>query len=356
MTVSIDTRVKMDIPSLIPVSYTTPRGVFNIGEYKKQRDSLDGTGRNCDPTEKDYGIVKFYGLDEQFARRVAGKFNKNVVLVLAGEMGAGKSMALLSLALGISRWLSAILGGSPSKYFTFDNVAIIDPVSLSEKLENLKKHNIYILDDFSPGYDARQALSKNNITTSHILTTCRTTNNVILCSGVHGSMLDVNLHRLSMWYAEVSEEHHSEGVTFIKVLKVVQMFREGKIRRVYQTKQNVSAIRYYATMPPKELKDKYDIVRDKASRDIAQKRSKDVAAAAIKALEPRGKPGNKDRFSPDEFTKFMDVFVKEHKPTTHETVAETLGTDRTTLWRYMKKYGYAAERIPKSKQCIIIKE
>jgi hypothetical protein len=357
MTFYVDTKVNMDIPleMFMPDKTKYKRGPFTENDYLDIVDRMEGLGRNWNPQDPMNGMVKFHGLDEQFAYRISSKFNKNIIYTLFGEMGSGKSSALLSLAISASKWMAYINGGTPEDYFTFDNVAIIDPVSLSEKLENLKKRNIYILDDFGAAFDARNFMSKDNKSLSHILQTCRVSNNLICVSAPHGALLDVNLHRLSMWYSEVSESHHDQNVSFIKVMKVIQMFREGKIRRVYQTKQNVSAVRYYAHQPPAEILKEYDIVREANAKAIANKRQNDIDAAAEKACMPKQRPGAKNRFSQEDITSTLERFVVSKEPTTQVALAEALETDRTTLRQYMKRLGYTTERVPKAKTCIVIK-
>lgn len=357
MTVQVQTRMIMDIPlaSLIPAPSQIKRGKFIRSEFNEHLDKFFGIGRDCDNMgEDDYGIIDFYSLDEQFSKRVAGRHNKNVLFVLFGEMGSGKSMALLSLALACARWLAAIIGGEESDYFTFENVAVIDPETLTEKLENLKKYNIYLLDDFGAAFDARSFMSKDNKSLSHILQTCRTTNNIILVSAPHGALLDVNIHRLSMWYSEVSESHHDEGISFIKVMKVVQMFREGKIRRVYQTKKNVTAVRYYVGLPPTELKDRYDVVRDANAKALARKNKEKEKEAELKLTAPKGKPGPSDKFDPDHFISQMELFVKEKTPITLNLLSERLQTNEKTLRKYMRKHGFAMEKVGKTTSSIII--
>lgn len=70
----------------------------------------------------------FQSLAEGFARRVAGRHNKNLIFLLFGDVGSGKSMTLVSLAIGCAEWLATLLGGVPEDYFNFDeSIAIIDP-------------------------------------------------------------------------------------------------------------------------------------------------------------------------------------------------------------------------------------
>jgi len=262
-------------------------GVFSGEEFEKILDSFDGIGRGG-TYEHDAatGQIKLMSLAEMLAKRVAGRHNKNVIFILFGDLGSGKSMALLKLALSCAMWLAALKGGLPSKYFQFSNIAVIDPEMLQEKLANLVQYNIYILDDAGPGYDARTFMSKGNRDLNYILQTCRTSNNIILVSAPHGAMLDITIHRVAQYYAEVSEVRHDEGLTFLKVFRLVRVFREGKIFYVYMTKGNTVSKRYYSGLPPKSLKQKYDKVRDEQARIIAQRRAE--REAAERAKEERG--------------------------------------------------------------------
>jgi hypothetical protein len=248
-------------------------GKFSGEEFENLLDEFDGIGRGG-VYERDTitGQIKLMSLAEMLSKRVAGRHNKNVIFILFGDLGSGKSMALLKLALSCAMWLSALKGGPPSKYFQFSNIAIIDPEMLQEKLANLVQYNIYILDDAGPGYDARTFMSKGNRDLNYILQTCRTSNNIILVSAPHGAMLDVTIHRVAQYYAEVSEVRHDEGLTFLKVFRLVRVFREGKIFYVYMSKGNTVSKRYYCGLPPKSLKKKYDKVRDEQARIIAKRR------------------------------------------------------------------------------------
>jgi len=249
------------------------RGKFVRAEFQKILNGIDGVGRGDAYNRDEKGNIKLMSLAEMLSKRVAGRHNKNVILILFGDLGSGKSMMLLKLALSCAMWLAAMKGGKPSDYFKFSNIAIIDPEMLQEKLANLIRYNIYILDDAGPGYDARTFMSKSNRDLNYILQTCRVSNNIILVSAPHGAMLDVTIHRVAQYYAEVSEVRHDEGLTFLKVFRLVRIFREGKIFYVYMSKGNTVSKRYYCGLPPKALKDKYDKVRDEQARIVAQRRA-----------------------------------------------------------------------------------
>lgn len=245
--------------------------------------SFEGIGRGDkyeDYLDNSYAL---YSLSERFARRVAGSHNKNVIFLLVGEVGSGKSMALLSLADACAKWLAKLKGGTPEDYFTLeDNVAIIDPEMLSETMNNLKKHNIYILDDAGPGYDARSFMSNTNKDLGHIFQTCRTQNNIIMISAPHGAMLDVTIRRLAHFYGEVTEVRHDIGMSFIKVFRLKQSFRNNKILYQYPSKGVATITRFQALMPPKELADSYQKVRDEQALALQKSREEREAEAAAK--------------------------------------------------------------------------
>jgi hypothetical protein len=272
----------------IPVASEQPKIAYNFipdtkreikqhkfvrAEFDALLDKFSGVGRGEGYAAYTKGSVLIYSLAEMFARRVGGKHNKNVIFILFGDLGGGKSMTLMKLAVSCAQWLAAIRGGKPSDYFTMKNIAVIDPEMLQEKMGNLRQYEILILDDAGPGYDARTFMSKQNRDLNYILQTCRTTNNIILVSAPHGAMLDVTIHRVAQYYGEISEIRHDEGLTFLKVFRLIRVFREGKIFYVYMTKSGVSIRRYYATLPPKELKKEYDKIRDTQAKIIQNRRA-----------------------------------------------------------------------------------
>lgn len=267
---------------------------YSLEEYQHHLNRFEGIGRGLVGNEaRSDGNVIVYSLAEMFAKRVAGRHNKNVIFILFGDLGSGKSMTLLKLALSCAMWLSALKGGPPSRYFQFSNVAVIDPEMLQEKLANLQQYQIMMLDDAGPGYDARNFMSRGNKDLNYILQTCRTTNNIILVSAPHGAMLDVTIHRVAQYYAEVAESHHEHGLSFVKVFRLVRNFREGKIFYVYMTKGGLTIKRFVSGLPPIELKAKYDIVRDEQAKIIAQRRAEREAAEKEKR-ENKGKKQNKE--------------------------------------------------------------
>lgn len=345
MTVAIrrsnDVIIKID--SLVPtVTEVIPPHDFDRGEFDKILDGFKGLGRGDAYEQYLRDSVAMYSLAEMFARRVAGKHNKNVIFILFGDLGSGKSMALLKLALSCAMWLAALQKGKVQDYFRFSNIAVIDPEMLQEKLANLIRYNIYILDDAGPGYDARTFMSKSNRDLNYILQTCRTMNNILLISAPHGAMLDVTIHRLAQYYGEVSEVRHDIGISFIKVFRLIRVYREGKIFYVYMQKRNISARRYYTDMPPKALKDKYDIVREEQAAIIAARKAEREAAEKAGG----GAAGRPSIFNETHLAILREM-VRGDQFAQINDLAASVGTDPVTVRKLLVQAGITPEKVSK---------
>lgn len=338
MTVAISRTSVATVYSFIPeIPVSGPKQPFDREAFDALLDKFTGLGRGAGYASYIKGSVMVYSLAEMFAKRVGGKHNKNVIFILFGDLGGGKSMTLVKLAVSCAQWLAKIRGGRPSDYFTMSNIAVIDPEMLQDKLSNLKQYQIIVLDDAGPGYDARTFMSKQNRDLNYILQTCRTTNNIILVSAPHGAMLDVTIHRVAQYYGEISEIRHEEGVTFLKVFRLIRVFREGKIFYVYMTKGGVSIRRYYATLPVLELKKKYDIIRD-AQAKIIQKRRAEREAAEAEERENRG--GSKLTFkSNPDMLKEIRKTCQDNPHVSSGELAAIVGCSAMTLPRVLRSAG-----------------
>lgn len=285
-TVKSPSRRALSRDTFIPPHYESESETFDASSMLVTFEGLGRGDKYADYLENSYAL---YSLAERFARRVAGTHNKNVIFLLVGEVGSGKSMALLALADACAAWMAKLKGGTPEDYFTMeDNVAIIDPEMLADTMNNLKKHNIYILDDAGPGYDARSFMSNTNKDLGHILQTCRTQNNIIMISAPHGAMVDVTVRRLAHFYGEMSEVRHDIGMSFMKVFRLKQSFRDNKIFYQYPTKGPATIKRFQVLMPPKSMAAKYQKVRD--AQALALQKSKEEKEAEAVAKKAANKP------------------------------------------------------------------
>jgi len=293
----------------------------------------------------------FQSLAEGFARRVAGRHNKNLIFLLFGDVGSGKSMTLVSLAIGCAEWLAYLLGGVPEDYFSFEeSIAIIDPDELQEKMSNLRKHGVYILDDAGPAYDARSSMSKDNKDLNYILQTARTQNNIILVSAPHSAMLDITARRIAQYYGETAEARHDIGLTFVKVFLLKRAMRENKVYYTYPTKGRMTAVRYYTDLPPAEIKKKYDTVRNEQALVIMQRRNERKEREAEKEEKSESRQTAADRFC-----EVLTAYAQSQELVNLETIIEKTTLSRNTVMAYMKRFKYEIDRPNTRAKGVIIK-
>ena len=213
-------------------------------------------------------------LSKIFAWRIASKYNKDVVFLCTGERGAGKSVSTLYIAWKTAQEISKIRGGKWQDYFSLDNMAVINPSELIEKMQNLKPYNIYLLDDAGAGWSARSFMSKQNQFLSHILQTCRTQNAGIFITTPDLFLIDKIPRNLASFIGEVSESHHNKGYNLLKVFRTERLQRAGKTlysHLQFHTPAGKSKIlRWVARLPPTELLDEYNKIREKKAIDLMQ--------------------------------------------------------------------------------------
>ena len=289
----------------------------------------------------------FASLAEMFSKRVCSAHEKNVIFVLFGEPGSGKSVSLLQLALHCSIWISHLRGGTPSQYFSMKNCAVIDDTIMETVVNNIKPYQIVILDDAgAQGFSARNAMSSGNKSISSALQVIRPFHNIIFISAPTSQMVDVQAKRLAMWYGECTPRH-DEGITLLKIFRLSQAMRENATYYSYMTHGAETAIRHWCQLPPAALKEVYDRVRREQTvalsdrnRDKAEKRRKEP-----KDPQPgSGKPPA--RMNDSEFTEKAMAYL--NKTMTLTEMAEDLQMNGKTLTKYLKKNGFGWKRAKNS--------
>jgi hypothetical protein len=342
---------------LFPVDYYNPQKASTLDTVENAVRAMRGLGRGYRNSRylEEYSKIgrgeppNIQSLSESFARRAASKHNKNVLALVLGDTGTGKSMSILSLALGCAEWMAKLLGGTPQQYFNFEEgVAIIDPEALQEKLSSLKRHQIVICDDAGPSYDARNSMTKDSKELGYILQTCRTQNNIILFSSINAAMLDINSRRIAQFMIETKEVRHDKGLTFLACFHLIRDIKANRIFYKYPTKSHYTITRYYTGLPPTKMKKMYDKVRELQAGVIMQMRNQRKEKEAEKAEKT-----SKDRWTDKEFAEKMAQFADA--PTTLEDMSVALETAGITIRRYMKRCGYKFERIPKTHKSVVVK-
>ena len=232
--------------------------------------------------ELKYGSLSSDTKDDQnqtlgaiFASRITSKHKKDVLMLLVGERGSGKSYTLLYFALRCAEEISKRMGGKPEDYFTFKNVAVIQDETLEEQMRNLQKFNVYILDDAGVGWDSRAFASTMNRRLNHILQTCRTDNCVLLISVIDPFTIDKVPRTMVRYYAEIAEQLHDYGMNLVKVFRNKRLYREGKnLTPHLKFGHSITVRRWISFAPPEDLADEYDKVREANAQKVKEQMSR----------------------------------------------------------------------------------
>ena len=225
-----------------------------------------GIGRSF----KEIKEIRIPRLARIWARRICGRYNKDVKLFIVGPQGAGKSRSSIKLAIRISEEIAKIIGGKPEDYFPLDlsNVFIGDPEAHADALKNIKKHNIYILDDAGVSINARNFMTSYNKSLNDIFQTVRTDNAVIIINAPDSFLIDNVPRTLVSHYAEISESQHTLGFNLLKIFKLERKFRESKTHYHHYQYGNVQVVRWKVGNIPDEVAALYEVRRDAATQLI----------------------------------------------------------------------------------------
>lgn len=218
-------------------------------------------------------VTGFEPFSRVAAKRICSKHNKDFRALVVGEPGAGKSWTLLYLAQKIAEEVARMKGGDPSTYFNMTHIAVITAEDIIDRMNNLEKFHVYILDDAGVAWDSRDFASKGNKTLNHILQTCRTANAAILISVPDPKLIDVAVTKrgLIQYWIEVSESLHDYGKNLVKVFRLKRMFRKNEVFHMYPRYGDNKIVRYESGMPTPDVVTMYEEVRERNRLDASCK-------------------------------------------------------------------------------------
>lgn len=200
--------------------------------------------------------------------------NKNIIIVVVGETGSGKTYHSLAIALRIAERLET--------NFTIENNVVFDFQNLVNKYkldENKKPGTPFVFEEVGAaggGASARQWQSKTNVLFNSMLQTDRHKNRVLIMTVPDYSFIDAASRKLVHLFIEMSAINFKAKQSISKV-KFQQINKEsGKIYRKY--------IRYYdahnrrckykrhtENMIPKDILNAYEVKKDNFSEKLLDK-------------------------------------------------------------------------------------
>ncbi|MDD2258176.1 MAG: hypothetical protein PHN43_03165 [Patescibacteria group bacterium] len=217
-------------------------------------------------------------LASRFAHTITGPYKQDIAMLLQGQKGSGKSYASLRIAYNTARQVAEILDDDWHewpKYFSMENVAIIDPERASEVIGNAKLHNIYIFDDIGVGWNSRAFASKENRDKNDIFQINRVAQTVQILSMPNQFLIDKVPRMLCNYLAEMDRGMYGQGISFMKVFKTKTLFRIGnqQITPHLVAADGEKITKYVIHKPPKFLAKQYDRIRKDITAQIIAARS-----------------------------------------------------------------------------------
>ena len=227
---------------------------------------------------------------KSFAREIAEKLtsgkNENVLILMIGRQGRGKSYSAMSLACHVALEMADILKLPPSFFFNINHMSIIMESELINVVENLKRYGIYILDDIGTAFGARNFNKKSNKALGNLIQTMRVLNNLMILTVPNAGYID-KIGRESVYYKIVMQpplknlKYSDYGITAGKIYKIEPNHIGGKsgVREIYHRENGKKYTHIIFGYPPKPLAEEYDrrrlsitegIMKDNIVRDLRE--------------------------------------------------------------------------------------
>jgi len=170
--------------------------------------------------------------------------NKNVILIIVGETGSGKSWASLRIAERLD------------PKFTIDNV-VFDVVSFINAVENAKKGTAIVFDEVGIGASNRSSMSNINKAVSALAQSFRHRNTFNILTLPSFDMVDKHLRQLAHFQIETIMVANDKCLTKFKTIQNNPGY--GKVYRKYVHASNDTVItRLNINKPSKRLIDPYE--------------------------------------------------------------------------------------------------
>lgn len=199
-------------------------------DTKEVQDALNPITKvrlSCEMNSDDVALTmgKFFG------DIISSSHNQHALINIIGKTGMGKSNAAMRIGIEVANYLANKLGGTPEKYFSINNVAIMkldSIIPIIEDLDNMR-YNIIILDDIGASYGARDFQNKINKNINKIFQTFRDTNTLVIMTMPDTFLIDKVARKLAHFQIELTEKRHDQGVSIGKLLQLKENYRgDGK--------------------------------------------------------------------------------------------------------------------------------
>jgi hypothetical protein len=287
-------------------------------------------------------------LAQRFAHTITGPYKQDIAMLLQGQKGSGKSYASLRIAYNTARCVAEILDDDWhkwTKYFSMNNVAIIDPDRAFEIIGEAKPYNIYLFDDIGVGWNSRSFASKDNRDKNDIFQINRVAQTVQILSMPNQFLLDKVPRMLCNYMAEMDRSEYSRGFSLMKVFKTKTLFRlnNQRITPHLVAEDGAKITKYVVHRPPKFLAMQYDKIRKDVTRRIISERAR---------REEEEKPAPGPRMTSDMYDRAKRVLPEYERcrliGMAHKEALKEIGVPDRTWYRWktrgvLQELGYRGD-------------
>jgi hypothetical protein len=288
------------------------------------------------PDPRDPRNADRFSIAKLWTSIILSKHNQDVVALINGPKGTGKSNLSLALLWRCAELMAERLGGEAKDYFSIDRVAIMDDDESMELLKDERRHPLTLLDDYGKVARARKWQSEINQATNDIVDTFRDRNGITLMNTVDQNRVDKYQREIGAYYLESVRNPAAmdHGFTVFKLFERVKYYRSGQVFNKYLHWKNEVVIRIVCERAPKWLEDEYNEKRSFYARK--------VRAEAMAAKEEEKKPGRVDRAVARAAEKQQEYDQLVETGMTHKEILKEIRISRST-WEYWKSQDWVTD-------------
>lgn len=283
-------------------------------------------------------------LGYNIAKTITSPHNQYLTMLMVGNPGSGKSWAAMDVAVHTAWYVSRILEGKSApyshwyKYFNLSNMAIITLDNVATVFDNLKRYNVFILDDIGVGYSARDFNKDKNKIMNKIIQTFRTDNACIIFTVPDKFMIDKVPRSLVERYMEFEKSGgiYSKGINLFRYMNMTNLKRDGKMIYAYQTAQEMQQryqyVRHMSKRPPNMLTEPYERLRRQIALELRESEAAELRE--IDATSTTHQNTDREIERNHTFKQFVEVLALRESGMTASRACENVGLRYDTYRRF----------------------
>jgi len=229
---------------------------------------------------------------KECARIICSPYKRNITIMILGVLGGGKSYLAMELARLTSIYVAQRLGDKPEDHFNLkENCGIMimkDIEAVYEKMDRTNKQ-IFIIDDSSPTFGARDFMSEENKALNNRIITIRPHSHVVIFTTPAKSLMDIVVRKMSGYQIFIKEPLFEIGKVVCDIRRVQIDLVSDKEKTYRKHLQNHKGQKYRLHIfnkPPQEWCDIYDERRAAAQKILADE-SRETIDKSMGKSEPK---------------------------------------------------------------------